>query len=55
LYTADDNASYYPESTYSGEIGLRKLTPELAEMGYGVDDVYDFDGCFPVVVLWPTN
>jgi len=52
LAGVDDTANYVSDSTYAGEIGLRELTPELIEQGYGEDDVV---GGVKAVVLWPTN
>lgn len=44
--------SYAADSTWSGEIGLEKLTPELEKKGYTEEDVLDGK---PALVLWPTN
>lgn len=45
-------ASYVADSTWSGEIGLERLTPELRKQGYSEDDVKHG---IPALVLWPTN
>jgi len=47
-----ETASYQADSTWSGEIGLEKLTPDLAKRGYTAEDVKDG---VPALVLWPTN
>ena len=44
---------YRAESTYSGEVGFGKLTPELKKAGYSEEDIIK-DG-EPAVVLCPTN
>lgn len=55
LDTVDTGSSAYTaESTWSGEVGLRTLTPELVAEGYSDDDVAGPDAV-PCVVLWPTN
>ena len=49
---------YVPDSTWSGEIKLKELTPELEAQGYGEDDTYNADydeDAVPALVLWPTN
>lgn len=45
--------SYRADSTWSGEIGLEKLTTELEKSGYSEEDVIS-DG-EPALVLYPTN
>lgn len=45
--------AYRSDSTWSGEIGLEELTPELEEHGYSEGDVME-DG-MPAIVLWPVN
>ena len=45
-------ASYEADTTWSGDIGLRKLTDEDREQGYTEEDVGQGEDC---VVLWPTN
>lgn len=45
--------AYRPDSTYSGEIGPEKMTPELKEQGYTDEDIID-DGQ-PAVCLYPVN
>lgn len=47
---------YTPDTTYSGEISLRALTPELAERGFTEDEVGNpEDGAVNCVTLYPTN
>jgi len=46
-------AAYTSENTWSGEVHIEELTPELIEQGYTEDDVRE-DG-EKAVVLWPTN
>lgn len=43
---------YAADSTWSGEIGFAKMTPELEADGYGEEDLLDG---VPCVVLYPTN
>jgi len=45
-------ASYKADSTWSGEVGLEELTPELEERGYSEEDVLDG---VPALVLKPVN
>lgn len=45
-------SAYKPDSTWSGEVGLEKLTDELKAEGYGEEDVVDG---VPALVLWPVN
>lgn len=52
-YADSSYQAYLADSTWSGEIGLEKLTPELEEKGYSEEDVME-DGV-PALVLWPTN
>lgn len=47
-----ENASYEADTTWSGEIGLEELTPELQKQGYSEEDVVNGEPC---IVLWPTN
>jgi hypothetical protein len=47
------NQAYRAESTWSGDARFETLTPELANQGYGEEDVIS-DGV-PAIVLWPTN
>jgi hypothetical protein len=47
----DPNASYLAENTWSGEVGLRSLTPELEAKGYSEEDVVEG---VAAVVLYPT-
>ena len=45
---------YEPESSWSGCIKLRELTPELEKQGYSEDDVGDpEEGAVNCVTLWP--
>lgn len=52
LADLDDRYNYAADTTYSGEIGFRKLTPELKEKGYSREDTVKGR---KAVVLWPTN
>ena len=45
--------TYKADSTWSGEVGFSKLTPELKKRGYTTEDVME-DGV-PALVLYPTN
>jgi len=47
-----DNVIYKPDSTWSGDIGLEKLTPALIKIGYSEDDVIKGR---KAVVLIPVN
>lgn len=47
-----ENDVYMADSTWSGEIALKELTPELKEQGYTEEDLGDGEDC---IVLWPTN
>lgn len=44
--------TYKADSTYSGEMGYSKLTPELIKKGYGEEDILDG---VPALVFYPTN
>lgn len=44
--------SYRADSTWSGEVGLEKLTPEMEKKGYSEEDVIEGKRA---LVLWPTN
>lgn len=55
LYDVNDNYNYLPDSTYSGEIGLRELTEDDISMGYDEEDLMDDEDAIPALVLWPTN
>lgn len=46
------DGAYEAESTWSGTMGLEKLTKELKEEGYSEEDVIDGE---PAICLWPTN
>ena len=52
LADIDDTSNYEADSTWSGEVGIEKLTPELEKQGYGEEDV---NHGVPALVLWPTN
>lgn len=52
LAEIDDSYVYVAETTWSGEIYIDKLTPELVKLGYSERDVADGD---PALVLWPIN
>lgn len=48
-----ENKAYQADTTWSGEVGIKKLTPELIDDGgYSEDDVVEGQDC---LVLWPTN
>lgn len=47
-----EDSAYQADSTWNGEVGLRKLTPELEKQGYGEEDIMQGEPC---VVLWPVN
>ena len=46
---------YVPNSTWSGDIYYKKLTPELEKEGYSEEDVYFGDDAIEAVVLYPIN
>jgi hypothetical protein len=46
---------YKADSNYSGELVEPVLTPELAEQGYGPDDIYAGIDYRDAVVLYPTR
>lgn len=47
---------YTPDTSYSGEISLRALTPELEERGFTEDEVGNSkNGAINCVTLYPTN
>lgn len=52
LAELDDASNYKADSTWSGEVGIEKLTPELEKQGYCEEDVNDG---VPALVLWPNN
>lgn len=52
LADLDDNSTYAADSTWSGEIGIEKLTPEMRKQGYSSADT---NNGVPALVLWPTN
>ena len=49
----DDEMNYEPESTYSGTVGYRKLTPELIEKGYSEEDCLPH--AQPALIFYPIN
>jgi hypothetical protein len=50
------NDMYLAESTWSGEVRMRELTPEMEKQGYSEEDVgLPEDGFVNCVVLWPIN
>ena len=49
LREIDEECNY---STYSGEIGLAELTPDLRQQGYTNEDVLEGQ---PALILWPVN
>lgn len=52
LADIDDSKNYTPDSTWSGDIGIEELTPELINGGYTEEDVSDGE---PALILYPTN
>lgn len=57
LAGADNNSVYTPDSTWSGEVSYKKLTPKLKKDGFSSEDVKKIgeDGTVACVVLWPIN
>ena len=49
-----DNNAYVADTTYSGHVRLRALTPEAIRRGYTSEDVAP-DVAPPCLVLYPTN
>ncbi len=49
------NHIYVPDTTYSGEIFLLELTPELKEYGFSDEDIYHGKDGQNAIILWPTN
>lgn len=47
-----EEKSYLADSTWSGEIGIEKLTPELIAEGYTNEDVGKGE---KALVFWPVN
>ena len=47
------HSMYRAESSYYGDIGLKRLTPDLEKQGFTEEDVMK-DGV-SAIVLWPTN
>ena len=47
-----EESSYLADSTWSGEVGIEKLTPVLKKKGYSEEDVVYGK---PALVLWPIN
>ena len=45
--------AYEAETTWSGEIGLERLTDDLKSAGYEEEDV--LENGEPALVLWPVN
>jgi hypothetical protein len=52
LCDLDVSSAYIPDATWYGEVGLRELTPELIDAGYGEEDVAPSDAQ-PCVILCP--
>ncbi len=48
-----DTDVYQENSTWDGEIGYSKLTPELIKAGYGEEDI--IENGKPALVIFPTN
>ena len=55
LSDVETNNVYIADSTWSGEIKLKELTPELKKQGYDVEDTDESGQGVPCTVLWPTN
>lgn len=53
LFGVTSNSVYEAESTWSGEVGLQTLTPELIEQGFTEEDVKTTG--VPCLVLDPVN
>lgn len=51
----DSEVNYRADSTWSGDIGYQKLTPELRKQGYSDGDIISGDGAEPALVLFPVN
>ena len=49
-----DTGAYVPDSTWSGEVHLEKLTPEREKAGYTEEDVAP-PGFKKAVILFPVN
>lgn len=49
---ADDNAVYVADTTWSGDVRIQTLTPELVVAGFGEEDT---GSGVPCVVLVPVN
>jgi len=43
---------YRADTTWSGDVGLERLTPQLKKDGYSQEDVIDGD---PALILCPVN
>lgn len=52
LMGIDDNSVYQEDGTYSGDVKLQRLTPELLAQGFTAEDVGDGQPC---LVLYPVN
>ena len=50
----DDSCNYIPDSTWSGETRITKLTKELEKQGYGEEDCANGEGK-PAIILFPVN
>ena len=48
-----EEASYEAESTWSGIVGIRELTKEYIEAGYGEEDLVE--NGVNAIVLYPVN
>jgi hypothetical protein len=55
LECIDDESNYRADSTWSGEVGYQKLTPELIKQGYSDEDILSGDGAVPALILVPVN
>lgn len=51
----DDNCTYTPDSTWSGEVHIYELTPELMKSGYAEEDAKRWDNSVRALVLFPIN
>jgi hypothetical protein len=47
-----EECAYRAETTWYGESGPEKLTPELEERGFTEEDIIDGE---PALCLWPVN
>lgn len=56
LADLDSNWAYEPTTTWYGEVGLRRLTPEMLDRGFTEEDYYmATEKMTPCVILGPVN